>query len=241
MRNILITNDDGIEAEGIIRLAETAKRYGDVWIVAPDGQRSAASHKITLRETIDVYRTDFPVAGVKAFKTTGTPADCVRFGVTNIVKGSVDAVLSGINFGYNIGSDVQYSATIGAAMEAAHLGLHAVALSEGWNGCHEVTDEYLSGMLDEVIEDKLSHNQMWNINFPMCPLKECKGVLYDRTVAHNSFWDDYYLEEELPDGGIRLTVQGNTNLEAVAGTDFKALLDGYVSVSKIKNITHIDG
>ncbi len=241
MKNILITNDDGIDAEGIVRLAETARRYGNVWIVAPDGQRSAASHKITLRESIDVYRADFPVSGVKAFKTTGTPADCVRFGVLNIVKDSVDCVLSGINFGYNIGSDVQYSATIGAAMEAAHIGLHAVALSEGWNGVHEVTDEYLTRMLDEVIDAKLLPNQMWNINFPMCGIKECKGVLYDREVAHNSFWDDYYLEEELPDGGLRLTVQGNTNDKALEGTDFKALLDGYVSVSKIKNITHIDG
>lgn len=85
MRSIFITNDDGIDAEGIIRLANTAKEFGDVWVVAPDGQHSAASHSISLREPVDVYPHDFPVEGVHAFSCNGTPADCVRVGTLNIV------------------------------------------------------------------------------------------------------------------------------------------------------------
>ena len=88
MQKILITNDDGIQSDGIIRLARAAKKYGKVWVVAPDGQRSAMSHRITLHETIEFLSVDFPVEGVHAYASTGTPADCVRFGILNIVKES---------------------------------------------------------------------------------------------------------------------------------------------------------
>ena len=81
MQKILITNDDGIQSDGIIRLARAAKKYGKVWVVAPDGQRSAMSHRITLHETIEFFPVDFPVEGVHAYASTGTPADCVRFGI----------------------------------------------------------------------------------------------------------------------------------------------------------------
>ena len=95
MQKILITNDDGIQSDGIIRLARAAKKYGKVWVVAPDGQRSAMSHRITLRETIEFFPVDFPVEGVHAYASTGTPADCVRFGILNIVKEKPDYVFSG--------------------------------------------------------------------------------------------------------------------------------------------------
>ena len=107
MQKILITNDDGIQSDGIIRLARAAKKYGKVWVVAPDGQRSAMSHRITLRETIEFFPVDFPVEGVHAYASTGTPADCVRFGILNIVKEKPDYVFSGINYGYNSGTDIQ--------------------------------------------------------------------------------------------------------------------------------------
>ena len=95
MQKILITNDDGIQSDGIIRLARAAKKYGKVWVVAPDGQRSAMSHRITLRETIEFFPVDFPVEGVHAYASTGTPADCVRFGILNIVKEKPDVIIVG--------------------------------------------------------------------------------------------------------------------------------------------------
>ena len=132
--NILITNDDGIEADGLIRLAEAAKEFGEVWVVAPKRERSAASHSITLRRHIDVYpHNDFPVEGVKAYHCSGKPADCVRVGALAVMPEKPDLVLSGINYGYNSATDIQYSATVGAAFEAAFQGIHAIALSEGFS------------------------------------------------------------------------------------------------------------
>ena len=112
MKKILITNDDGIRADGIIRLARAAMKYGEVWVVAPEDQRSAASHSISLRDPVDVYPHDFPVAGVRAFSCSGTPADCVRVGCLSVMPEKPDAVLSGINFGYNAASDIQLSASV---------------------------------------------------------------------------------------------------------------------------------
>ena len=104
------------------------------------------SHYITLHSHIDVYEVkDFPVEGVHAYKSTGTPADCVRFGLRNFVQ--ADAVLTGINFGYNCGTDLQYSGTAGAAFEGAVEGVHSIAFSEGAFGVHEVSDKYLEQLL----------------------------------------------------------------------------------------------
>ena len=101
-RKILITNDDGITSDGIVRLARAAKDFGEVWVVAPDEERSGASHSVILRHSFDAWEVDFPVEGVHAFACTGFPADCVRIGVLNIVKGKPDNVFSGIHYGYNM-------------------------------------------------------------------------------------------------------------------------------------------
>ena len=236
MQKILITNDDGIQSDGIIRLARAAKKYGKVWVVAPDGQRSAMSHRITLHETIEFFPVDFPVEGVHAYASTGTPADCVRFGILNIVKEKPDYVFSGINYGYNSGTDIQYSATVGSALEAACAGVLAVAFSEGASECHVVTDAYLERMMEELMEQPLAYNQIWNVNFPQCELEKLRGILYDRKIADCGFFIDEYLEEELENGRIRLTVHGNYNENAPEGTDFRALVDGYISVGKVNNL-----
>lgn len=238
-RNILITNDDGIDADGIIRLASAAREFGNVWVVAPEGQRSAMSHAITLRTYMDVYETDFPVDGVRAFKTTGTPADCVRFGRLNIVEGNTDIVLTGINFGYNSGSDIQYSATAGSAFEAACEGVHAIALSEGATGVHEITDKYLSQIIGELIDSPLGFNEIWNVNFPGIELSRFKGIKRDCKVSPRAFYKDRYAEELLPDGGRRLTVDGIYGEDAPENTDFRAIVDGYISISRLKNICEV--
>ena len=113
MRLILITNDDGIDAVGLARLIKVAQGYGEIWVVAPDGQRSAASHSISLRNSFDVIPHDLGIPKVNAFSCTGTAADCVRVGFHNILPREPDIVLSGINHGYNIGADTQYSALPG--------------------------------------------------------------------------------------------------------------------------------
>lgn len=237
MRKILITNDDGIFSDGIRRLAETAIKFGEVWVVAPDGQRSAVSHSVTLREGVDVWKVDFPVAGVHAFACGGMPADCVRIGSLSIVPGAPDHVFSGINYGYNVATDIQYSATAGAAFEAAFQKLHTIAFSEDAVEMHEVTDRYLEEIMALLIDKPLGRDQIWNVNFPGCPLSECGGILYDRKVSHDDFYKDHYIETPLPDGKIRYKVEGVRHWEASEGTDLKAILDNCVSVGIATNIS----
>lgn len=237
MRKILITNDDGIDSDGIIRLAQVAKEFGEVYVVAPDGQRSAMSHSITLRHSIEAWEVEFPVEGVKAYACNGTPGDCVRIGVLNIVPGRPDNVFSGINYGYNVATDLQYSATAGAAFEAAFQKVHAIAFSEDFSDCHETTDEYIRDIMAELIDKPLGLNQIWNVNFPGCRLSECKGVLRDLLVSSNEFYEDKYNETRLPDGKTSYMVEGIRNWEASAGTDLRAILDNYVSIGIATNIS----
>ena len=235
MRKILITNDDGIYADGLVRLARAAAGFGEVWVIAPDGQRSAMSHYITLHSPIDIYEVnDFPVAGVHAYKITGTPADCVRIGLQNYVQ--ADVVLTGINFGYNCGADLQYSGTAGAALEAASEGVRSIAFSEGAYGVHEVSDRYLEQMLEEYIDVPLERNTIRNINFPECELKDLNGILTDRTVAYGGYYRDTYPAEKLPGGGIRVHVHGEKDVQAQEGSDYRAVTENYISVGIVRNL-----
>lgn len=233
---ILITNDDGIEASGIIRLAKAAKKYGEVWVVAPEKQRSAASHSITLNTYIDVYEHTFPVEGVKAYAITGTPGDCIRLGVLNILPKKPDIVLSGINYGYNAGTDVQYSATVGAAMEAVFQGVPAIAFSEGTDDGYMVTDEYLDDILAELIDTPYVHREIVNVNFPYCKVEEVKGVLRDRINSAGCIYRDRYNLEELENGVRRFRVHGNYNEDVEEDSDLRALFDKYISIGRVRNL-----
>lgn len=237
MKKILITNDDGIDSDGLIRLAKVAMEFGEVWVVAPQSQRSAMSHSITLRHSIEAWEVDFPMPGVHAYACDGTPADCVRIGVLNIVPGKPDHVFSGINYGYNVGSDLQYSATAGAAFEASFQKIHTIAFSEDADEMHEVTDEYIKDIMGGLLDKPLEMNQIWNVNFPSCRLKECRGILRERTVSTDEFYKDRYIEKKVSPGKISYMVEGIRNYEASLGTDLRAILDNYVSVGIATNIS----
>ena len=208
-----------------------------MWIAAPECQRSAMSHSITLRESFRAWETDFPVPGVRAFACTGTPADCVRIGVLNILPEKPDAVFSGINHGYNLASDLQYSATVGAAFEAAFQGVHAAAFSESASDIRETADRYLESIIAELIDAPLGENEIFNVNFPGCPLSECKGILRDRKVSSGFIFKDSYDESPAPEGGTVYTVNGLRQPTAGEGTDLRAVMDGYISVGKARNIS----
>lgn len=235
-KRILITNDDGIEAHGIIRLARAAAKYGEVWVVAPESQRSAASHSITLNTHIDVFERSFPVPGVKAFAITGTPGDCVRLGVLHIMPEKPDIVLSGINFGYNAGTDVQYSATVGAAMEAVFQGIPAVAFSENTGDGFQLTDLYLDAIMAEVIDTPYVPRKIVNVNFPGCRPEEFKGILRDRINSAGCIYRDRYDCEELENGGRRYRVHGTYNEDVEENSDLRALFDHYISIGTVSNL-----
>lgn len=234
---ILLTNDDGIYADGLIRLAKAAKRLGQVWVVAPDGERSAASHSVTLRHSLEVKKVEFPVSGVEAYACSGMPADCVRIGVLNIVPGKPDRIFSGINYGYNLATDLQYSATVGAAFEGAFQGISSIAFSEGADRCHEVTDRYLEEIMDELIRKPLGSNEIWNVNFPACKAEECGGILWDRSVSTDVFYADRYHETKVTDTISTFMVEGIRNYQASTGTDLQAILQHNVSVGIATNIS----
>jgi len=236
MKRIMITNDDGVNADGIMRLAKAVCSYGEVWIVAPDKQKSGASHSINLHTPIAVKEVAFPVDGVKAFAVSGSPADCVRIGVLNILPEKPDIVLSGINFGYNAGTDVMYSGTIGAAMEAVFQGIPSVAISEGTNDGYIITDLWLDKVLKEVMTLNLTTDSILNINFPTCKPDELKGILRDRFVSKSFIYKDHYICNELSDGTKTYMVEGDYQEIAEEGSDLKALFDKYISIGYVRNI-----
>lgn len=236
-RTILITNDDGIHSEGLLRLVRAAVRFGDVWVIAPHKGRSACSHGITLSDPLDIVPVPYEAEGVRAFSCSGLPADCVRVGTLSVMPKPPDVVLSGLNYGYNAATDIQYSATCGAAFEASFLGYRGIALSEQDCACHEVTDRYLDGVLEELIDQEPGPDQIWNVNFPGCPLSECTGILRDRTMSHEVVYKDTYTPvKQLDGGGMRFMVHGELMNEATEGTDLDALCRNAVSIGRVKNI-----
>jgi 5'-nucleotidase len=237
MKKILVTNDDGIQSDGIIRLAALAKSYGEVWVIAPDSQRSAMSHSTTFHKSVEMQEVDFAVSGVHAYASSGTPADCVRIGILNMIPGKPDYVFSGINNELNIASDLQYSATIGAALEAAYLKVPAIAFSEADVRAHEVTDYYLPEVTSRLMGLPLGRNEIWNVNFPSCDLSTCNGILYDRTVSVDDFYTEHYRETVLADGKTAYMVEAIRHWRATKGTDLCAIIDHYVSVGKVRNLT----
>lgn len=236
-KKILITNDDGIEADGLIRLAAAAAEFGEVWVVAPDGERSSMSHSITLHSSFELWESRFPVPGIHAFSCSGTPGDCVRIGVLNVVPGRPDYLFAGINYGFNTATDLQYSATVGAALEGAFQGIQSTAFSEDACRNHEVTDHYLTEIIAELVGQPLPSGQIWNVNFPGCPLEQCRGILRDRKVSSGCYYRDSYQQSLLPSGRYACRVNGTREYEAEEGTDLRAVFDRYISIGKVSNLS----
>ncbi len=144
---ILISNDDGIDSEGIWRLARLASELGDVWVCAPASQCSAMSQRLTIFNELIIkeYAPPVPVRG--AYSISGTPADCVKLAVSHLLPEKPDYVFSGINCGYNAGFDIAYSGTIGAAMEGVMNGIPAIAFSAQHDGSFDVAEAHLLRLL----------------------------------------------------------------------------------------------
>ena len=235
MRKILVANDDGITSEGIIRLAALAKEFGEVWVVAPVKQFSAMSHAATFWDPLDVWPVDFPVEGVHAYATSGTPADCVCVGINAVMPVKPDLVFCGINKGFNIASDIQYSATCGAAFEAASHGIHTIAFSEHHEAPHDVADKYIRKIAEELIDKPLGKNEIWNVNFPGCTVEECKGIRYDCIVSQDNFYAGGYNVIARDGSKVTYRIDFARNWQASEGTDLCAIIENYVSVGKVKN------
>ena len=238
-RRILITNDDGIGADGIRKLAEIARGFGEVTVIAPDAQRSASSHHCVFNRPLMLKAYRFGLRGVEAFTLDGTPADCARVGIFAGSDRKPDIVLSGINHGYNISSDIQYSGTVGAALEAAFLGVRAIAVSYGNPEFRatDIVDRYLPELLAEFMEKPLPSNQIWNINIPDCTANECRGILRDAVMNTEHFYDEQYLKETIDDQTWSITNISRRIWKGSKGSDLEAVINRYISVGTVTNLT----
>lgn len=231
---ILIVNDDGIKAPGIRKLSELSMQLGEVWVVAPKSQCSAMSQRITLFEDIEVTPECYDVDGVRAYSVGGTPADCVKVALEFLMPEKPDVVFSGINSGYNTGIDILYSGTVGAAMEALANGIRSFAFSNKNDTSWETADAYLISIVKELLDENLSMDRIWNVNFPGCKLSECKGILRDRIPAKHQFYQDDYVRTNHADGSFSLRSKGVMTEKAEEGTDISALLNNFISIGSVR-------
>lgn len=164
---ILITNDDGIRASQLIPLVKWAQKHGEVVVAAPKVEQSGKSHGIEIHKAFEVKKEEL-IPGVTAYAVDSTPADCVRFAVLGLHQ-QFDLVISGINRGLNIGSDIMYSGTVSAVMEAAALGIQAVALSTEPK-YYENAVNHLDAVYDYFVANRLfQQHGLYNVNIPANP------------------------------------------------------------------------
>lgn len=194
--NILAVNDDGIQSPGLAALVGALAEAADVYVCAPDGQRSAKSHAVTLGQEVLIQPVNFPGAK-EAYQISGTPADCTKIGLQFFREAGIeiDMVYSGINMGSNLGRDTLYSGTVGAAAEAALSGYHAVAVSAD---SHQATHFEAAGKLAvdvmERIFGKMDPSVVISINVPDLPKEEIRGIKY--VPLGDRYYDDKFHQTE---------------------------------------------
>ncbi|NPV88494.1 5'/3'-nucleotidase SurE [Coprothermobacteraceae bacterium] len=232
---ILITNDDGIYADGINTLVSFLLEWGqaEVIVVAPDRPKSASSHYLTLDTILRLRKVRMPVGHFGYVVVDGSPADCVLVALHDIAP-DVDFVLSGINHGANTGVDVLYSGTVAAAAEAVVNGKPAVAISsESPEGVHLATAaQVFIKLLDQGVAKALSSNWVLNINVPSREYHELKGLVW--APVSRCGWANTVQKRENPRGQTYYWITGERiDVNAPEGTDTKMLAEGYVTLTPL--------
>jgi 5'-nucleotidase len=234
--HILVTNDDGVQAPGLLALAQAMKKFGKVTILAPNRNWSGAGHVKTLDHPLRVSETQL-ADGTPALTSDGAPSDCVALALLGVVE-DVDLVVSGINPYSNIGHDVTYSGTVTAAMEAVIAGVPGLAfsLASQDNSSGELPDygpaaQVAQTITQKVLNDGLSKDVLLNVNVPY--LKEFKGFMITRQGLR--VYRDELDERVDPRGKTYYWIGGEepTGVDE-PGTDFGALQAGYVSITPLQ-------
>jgi 5'-nucleotidase len=239
---ILVTNDDGIHAPGLVALEKIARAISDdVWVVAPDEERSGAGHAITISNPIRYRKIDD-----RHFEVSGTPTDCVVMAVRKIMPVMPDLVLSGVNRGSNIADDVTYSGTIAAAMEGTQLGIKSIAMSQitGMYGNGEsfaVAEKFGVDIVRKLVAMNFGPGAFMNVNFPDCRVDEVAGI--DITMQGKRDQNFLLVDE-------RKDARGNPYFwigfarergNPPAGTDIAAVFNKRISITPLHmNLTQID-
>ena len=248
--NILLSNDDGVYATGINILYEELKKKHDVTIVAPDRERSASSHSLTIDRPLRVNEIKPNI-----FSVDGTPTDAVNIGVHSIMKTKPDLVISGINYGGNICDDVIYSGTVSAAMEGAVMGIKSIAVSlvvnrgggylpkdasleEDLETSFSKASEFVSNLASVFDKTGFSENTLLNVNIPQTIIKKEKDPFeYRITRQGKRYFEDFVVEKTDPRGRKYYWIWGkNITFEDIKDSDYEAVHSGLISVTPI----HLD-
>jgi 5'-nucleotidase len=228
---ILISNDDGYTAEGLLALVAALAQHAEVTVVAPDKNRSGASNSLTLEMPLRAHTMDNGF-----IRVDGTPTDCVHLAITGLLKKEPDMVFTGINHGANLGDDVLYSGTVAAATEGRFLGLPAVALSLacGNEAKHFATAAHVAVVLfKQLIAQPLPADTILNVNIPDVPLHELRGFQATRLgQRHKS--EPVIKSEDQRGRPIYWVGPAGAEQDAGEGTDFYAVNNGYVSVTPLQ-------
>ena len=240
--NILLTNDDGITSRGLFAAKVALERFGSVSVIAPDANRSGSARSITIHRSLHVAEVELR-DGSTGFATDGTPVDCVRFADLGLVGERPDLIVSGINYGYNLGDDVTYSGTVAAAFEGILLGIPGIAISQGAPTAsgsdfrrHESYDfapsaGFLAVVVERVLEHGIPEGTILNVNVPAEPTGAAVARLGKRIYI-----DRLELEAD-EEGRRRYRIYGDDpSYHDEPGTDFRAIAEGLAAVTPI----HLD-
>lgn len=223
----IISNDDGYGAPGVVALQEVLLNDAIVWYSLPDRDRSGASQSLTLHRPIKVVRHD-----AKGIVVEGTPADCVRLGVSGLCDFEPDYVLSGINSGANMGTDVLYSGTVAAAMEAVAAGVPAIAFSLDGTRYFNSAAAWVSKILACLAGKDFPQDLLLNVNVPDMPISAIKGCRITRLGRRDFVKNLERTADPRNKERYWIGLPGDpSTLED--GTDFKAVADGYVSITPL--------
>jgi 5'-nucleotidase len=232
---IFVTNDDGIDAEGLITLREALMKFGEVIVVAPDNEQSAVGHSITLGMPIRFRRVKRN-GELFGYAVSGTPADCVKLGLCEILKGPVDLLVSGINRGSNLGINAFYSGTVAAALEGALFKIPSVAISA--DSYEDVSFREVGRIVERILPDILKSRKEvgWNflnINVPNAKLEQIAGV---RLAAMNcSGFEEKFQEHKDPRGGLVYWMMGGVlPLQETEEDDTLLIRKGFVTITPLR-------
>lgn len=233
---ILVTNDDGITAPGIRNLIAVMAEIGEVVVVAPDSPQSGMGHAITVNNTLYLNKISPENAAITEYNCSGTPVDCVKLAVHEILKCKPDLCVSGINHGSNSSINVIYSGTMSAAVEAGIEGIPAIGFSLAdfsWNADFEATKPFIKKIALQVLEHYLPDGTVLNVNFPKLKGEDIKGIKICRQAKAR--WMERFDKRQTPYGKDYYWLTGEfVNQDKGEDTDEFALANGYVSVVPVQ-------
>jgi 5'-nucleotidase len=229
---ILVTNDDGISAPGIRTLILAMNELGDVIVVAPDSPQSAMGHAITINSTLQCNQVKIDDGPQIEYSCSGTPADCVKLGINEILDRKPDICVSGVNHGSNSSINVIYSGTMSAAVEASIEGIPAIGFSlldYSWNANFNEIKKYLINITKQALLNGIPKGNALNVNFPKLKEKDIKGIKICRQA--NAYWVEKFDKRVNPQGKEYYWLTGEfINKDNGHDSDEWALANGFISI-----------